>query len=178
MLTPCVFFDRDGVANRPPTLDRYVRNWGEFVPIPAFFDALRVVAAHGYAAVIVTNQRGIATGHMSQADVDQIHDNLMAMVHAHGLQLKEIIVCPHPDDTHPCRKPNPGMLLDAARRHQLDLPRSWMVGDSETDVLAGRRAGCHTILVKAGQPATVADYRLENMEAVPAFLDQHLPPPG
>ncbi len=174
MSTPCVFFDRDGIVNQRPTLDRYVRRWEEFELIPEFVDALQVVRERGYEAVIVTNQKGISTGRMTQADVDRIHHNLRGALHEHGLQLRDIMVCSAPDDDHTHRKPNPGMLIEAARRHGLDLSRSWMVGDQEKDVEAGRGAGCKTILVGPRNRPTAADHHVENMAALAALLQKVL----
>jgi D-glycero-D-manno-heptose 1,7-bisphosphate phosphatase len=175
MSTPCVFFDRDGIVNRRPTRDRYVRRWDEFELIPEFADALKVVLEHGYEAVIVTNQKGISTGRMTQADVDHIHHSLRAVLRARGLHLCDIMVCAAPDDHHTHRKPNPGMLIEAARKHGLDLARSWMIGDQEKDVEAGRRAGCRTVLVGEPETATAADYRVPDMAALVLFLRKHLP---
>jgi len=173
-LKPCVFFDRDGIINHPPTAARYVRNWSEFKLIPAFLDALRVTLEKGYEAVIVTNQKGVSTGRMTQADVDEIHDNLLALLEENGMSLRDIFVCTEGDDDHPHRKPNPGMLLEAAEKHGLDLTRSWMVGDNEKDVEAGRRAGCKTILVGDKGGDSTADYRMANMDGLAKFLREHL----
>jgi D-glycero-D-manno-heptose 1,7-bisphosphate phosphatase len=178
MSKPCVFFDRDGIVNRRPTLDRYVRRWEEFELIAEFVEALKVLRERGYEAVIVTNQKGIATGRMTQADVDRIHHNLRQALHEHGLSVRDIMVCSSPDDQHTHRKPNPGMLLEAARNHDLDLRRSWMVGDQEKDVEAGRRAGCRTVLVGAADKPTKADHRVPDMAALAAFLRRHLAPAG
>lgn len=174
MSKPCVFFDRDGIVNRPPTLDRYVRRWEEFELVPEFLDVLRLVHERGYEAVVVTNQKGIATGHMTQEDVDRIHRNLTALLAQHGLGLLDIVMCPSADEGHSHRKPNPGMLVEAARRHVLDLSRSWMVGDNERDVEAGRRAGCRTVLVAPSGQATAADFRAGSMAELVALLKKEL----
>jgi D-glycero-D-manno-heptose 1,7-bisphosphate phosphatase len=174
MSRPCVFLDRDGIVNRPPTLDRYVRRWEEFELLPEFLDVLRLVSKRGYEAVVVTNQKGIATGHMSQEDVDLIHRNLRSLVEQNGLKLLDIVVCPSADDKHPHRKPNPGMLIDTARRHDLDLARSWMVGDHESDVEAGRRAGCKTVLVAPTDRPTAANFRVANVSELIALLEAEM----
>jgi len=174
MQKPCIFFDRDGVVNHPPTAARYVRSWEEFKLIPEFFDVLRIVQERGYEAVIVTNQKGVSTGTMRREDVDRIHDNLMEMLDGHGLDLRDIFVCTAGEDTHPHRKPNPGMLLEAAKKHDLDLNRSWMIGDNEKDVEAGRRAGCRTVLVSGSIESPYADFRVADMKELAAFLQDHL----
>lgn len=175
MSKPCCFFDRDGIVNEPPTAARYVRSVAEFRIMPAFFQILRLVLERGYEAVIVTNQKGVATGDMTQKDVDEIHAVLQREVKRRGLRLLDIVVCTAAEDTDPRRKPNPGMLLEAAERHDLDLRRSWMIGDNEKDIEAGRRAGCRTILVKEGAAATRADFHVHRLEELFQLLEKVLP---
>ena len=170
----CIFFDRDGIINCPPDPDRYVVSVETFHVIPAFVDALRVATESGYVAIMITNQRGISRGCMSQETVDEIHASLQAGLARQELGLLDIFVCPHDDDDHPWRKPNPGMILDAARVHGIDLPASWVIGDHETDVQTGMRAGCKTILVGRVGNESAADYRVDDMSRLPALLHQIL----
>ena len=176
MGTPCVFFDRDGVVNRPPPAgQRYIERPDEFEILPAFLDALRVVNARGYAAVIATNQKGVSTGRIAPAALAAMHARLQAAVRRAGLRLLDIRVSTAAADDDPDRKPNPGLLLGAAREHGLDLARSWMVGDNERDIAAGRRAGCRTVLV-GGAPdePTAAAFRVPDLGGLAAFLEEHL----
>lgn len=180
----CVFFDRDGVVNRTPAPARYVLNWRAFVLEPAFVEAAKVASGRGYALAVATNQRCLALGLAARSAIDDIHRRLAALLReAYGLNLLEVAMCPHdPDDGCSCRKPKPGMLKDLARRHNLNLARSWMVGDSESDVEAGRSAGCRTILVGEKQD-TLAEHRVQNIADLPGrlriVLDQGLfPAPG
>ena len=174
-LRPCVFFDRDGIVNRSPG-PGYVERVEDFHLLPEFVAALRVVQRKGYEAVIITNQRGVGKGLMSQATLEAIHDYLRDQLTREGLSLRDIYFCTELDRAHPMLKPQPGMILQAARDHQLDLARSWMVGDNEKDVVAGQRAGCRTVLVQEGAEPTVAEFRLPAMAGVAAFLEQHLLP--
>jgi D-glycero-D-manno-heptose 1,7-bisphosphate phosphatase len=163
----CVFFDRDGVVNRYPGAGAYVERWADFHLLPDFVETLRIVRLRGYAAVIVTNQRGVALGRMGRETVEDMHRRLRDVLRTeHGLDLLDILYCPHDEGACDCRKPAPGMLLEAARRHDIDLRRSWMVGDSEKDVEAGRRAGCRTILVDDSRAPTRADARVADMAAL------------
>lgn len=173
-LQPCCFFDRDGIVNRDPHPKRYVEHPDEFHFFPAFIDALRIATAKGYAAVIVTNQKGVGTGVVKQENLDAIHDIILARVREAGLALHDIFVCTATDDAHTHRKPNPGMILEAAARHHLDLARSWMIGDNESDVTAGRRAGCKTLRVLAPDKETAADFRVDSVDMLPGFLNKHL----
>jgi deoxyribonuclease V len=169
---PCVFFDRDGIVNRSPGAG-YVERVEDFHILPEFIAALREVEQRGYAAVIVSNQKCVSTGIVSRETVEAIHARLLRELEMEGLHLLAIYYCPHGGD-HPERKPAPGMLLRAAREHNLDLDRSWMIGDSERDAEAGRAAGCATVLVKAGDEPSCAEYRLESMGELAAFLRRNL----
>ncbi len=173
---PAVFFDRDGIVNRSPGTG-YVERWEDFHLLPAFIEALRIVRARGYEAVIVTNQRGVALGRLSRATLDDIHRRLRDRLRAEGLNLLDILDCTAHDDADPRRKPNPGMLLEAAARHHLDLVRSWMIGDSERDIEAGRRAGCAiTVRIAPDHEPTSADLRAATMDDLPRLLIERLPP--
>ncbi|MBN1670672.1 MAG: HAD family hydrolase [Kiritimatiellae bacterium] len=174
----CVFFDRDGVVNRSPGPGDYVRSWAEFHLLAGFVDALRVVRERGFVAVVVTNQRGVARGLMPMESVEDIHRRLRRTLRReYDLDLLDILVCPHEKGTCACRKPQPGMLLEAARRHAIDLSGSWMVGDSERDIEAGRRAGCHTIFVGDVEAASsaAADFRVQDVDALAGLLAARLP---
>lgn len=170
----CVFFDRDGIVNVPPG-PGYVERWEDFQLMPEFPDVLRKVQAMGYVVVIVTNQRGVARGIMTQAEVDRIHANLrMVLERDHGLQLLDIVCCPHEKDSCACRKPQPGMLLDAAERHGLDLGASWMIGDRESDIEAGRRAGCRTIRVSDDPGESLATVCVASMAVLASQMQDLL----
>ena len=175
-LRPCVFFDRDGIANvAPPPEEYYVLSPERLFIVPAFLDSLRVAQTQGYASVIVTNQKCVHRGLIDLEGVQAIHEKLRNAVIEAGVELLAIYVCPH-GDGHPDKKPNPGMLLRAAQEHGLDLPRSWMIGDSERDMQAGKAAGCAVnIFVNAHTPSQVADHSLTQMGQLPDYLKQHLP---
>lgn len=169
-LRPCVFFDRDGVVNRSPG-PGYVNHLDDFHILPGFADCVRAAAEKGLPAVIVTNQRGIGRGLTPSAQLEAMHRKLRDELARAGLALLDILICTADDDAHPDRKPNPGMLRTAAKRHHLDLSRSWMVGDRESDVATGRNAGvATTVLVDAGDAPSAATWRVPNMPACAALL--------
>jgi D-glycero-D-manno-heptose 1,7-bisphosphate phosphatase len=169
-MTQCIFFDRDGIVNRSPG-PGYVEHWQDFHLLPEFITTLGIITRLGYKAVIITNQRGVALGRMTLADVDDIHRRLREVLKTqHQLDLLDILYCPHDRNACDCRKPKPGMLLEAARRHQIDLARSWMIGDSAKDVEAGRAAGCRTILVGDATPTTPPDHHLPDMATLSSSI--------
>ena len=160
----CIFFDRDGIVNQSPG-PGYVERWEDFHILPEFVQILRTVTKLGYVSVIITNQRGVGRGVMTHATLKDIHQRLQTTLREqHGLALLDIFTCIHNhEEACHCRKPKPGMLLDAARKHSLDLARSWMIGDSPKDAEAGRAAGCHTILVNPAATPDLADYTFGSM---------------
>ena len=169
-LRPCVFFDRDGVVNRSPG-PGYVNHLDDFHILPGFADCVRAATAKGIPAVVVTNQRGISRGLTPPAQLEAMHAKLRAELAAEGLELLDVLVCTSADDAHPDRKPNPGMLRAAAKRHHLDLSKSWMIGDRESDVKTGQNAGVAvTVLVDDGSAPTAATHRVPDMPACAALL--------
>lgn len=170
----CIFFDRDGVINQSPG-PGYVERWRDFYLLPAFIESLRVVYERGYVAVVITNQRGVARGIMSMERVDEIHGNLRAVLKdEYDLELLDIYCCPHNNNECDCRKPKPGMLLQAAEEHGIDLSASWMVGDSVTDIEAGHAAGCKTIYIGGKDALAREDYRVGSMKELPELLKKVL----
>jgi D-glycero-D-manno-heptose 1,7-bisphosphate phosphatase len=171
----CIFFDRDGIVNESPGPRRYVERWEDFRLRTPFVRILRRTTEAGYAAVVVTNQRGVALGAVAELELERIHRLLReSLKREHGLELLDILYCPHNEGTCECRKPRPGMLLEAARRHGLDLKGSWMIGDSESDVEAGRRAGCRTVLVNGSSESSIADLRVADLVDLESRLDEIL----
>lgn len=169
----CVFFDRDGVVNESPG-EGYVEKWGDFHILPGFVKALRTAREMGYIAAVVTNQRCVALGIVELKTIEDMHRRLRARLRRDGLELADVMVCPHDKNQCECRKPKPGMFLEAARRHNIDLSGSWMVGDQEKDVEAGRNAGCRTVRVSPPGTETAADFRVDDMDALPELLTKVL----
>lgn len=176
-----VFLDRDGVLNRavvrggrpyPPA------SLAELEILPGVAQALEQLRERGFRLIGVTNQPDVARGTQTREVVEAINARLIA-----ELSLDEIRVCYEDGDDAVCRKPNPGMLLEAAQQHSIDLPASYLVGDRWRDIEAGRRAGCRTVFIDRGYderrpdpPAgkTVADLP----SAVNWILAQPLSPQG
>ena len=145
-----LFLDRDGVIceNR----EDHVKSWAEFQFIPGALWALRQIAGTDLAVVVVTNQAGINRGHINPETVTDIHMQLMTVVRRVGARIDRILVCPHrPDEACSCRKPRPGMLLQAASEMGIELRQSYVIGDAVTDIQAGLAAGCKCTLVLTGR---------------------------
>lgn len=172
---PCVFFDRDGVVNQSPG-PGYVNHLDDFHILPGFADCVRAATDKGIPAIVVTNQRGVERGLTPFRQLEAMHAHLRAELAREGLELLDLLVCTAQDNAHPDRKPNPGMLRTAARRHHLDLAQSWMIGDRESDVQTGQNAGVAvTVLVDDGTSPTSATHRVPDMPACAALLRAKLP---
>lgn len=144
-----VFLDRDGVINRKATTeDRYITRWEDFEIFPCVSEAIARLNSGGFQVIVVTNQRAISKGLLTEAELGSIHRRMCEHLTAEGAIIDRIYYCPHDlDPPCTCRKPQPGMLFQASLECHIELAKSWMVGDSEKDVEAGRRAGCRTIRI-------------------------------
>ena len=153
---PAVFLDRDGTLIREVD---FLRRPEEVELIPGTAEALRQLELAGFARVIVTNQSGVARGYLTIETLAEIHARLFELLAAEGASIDLTLFCPHhPTEGAPpfrrqcnCRKPEPGMLLEATERLDLDPNRSWTVGDSGRDLSAGLAVGARAILVETGK---------------------------
>jgi histidinol-phosphate phosphatase family protein len=146
-----IFLDRDGVIN----INRsdYVKSWDEFVFLPDAKRAVKLVNESDFILIIITNQSPIGRGIFNTSTLDEIHGKMLHEFAEVGCNITAIYYCPHkPDDGCSCRKPQPGLILKAAADFDIDLSRSWMVGDSDSDIEAGKRAGCKTAKVSDDRP--------------------------
>ncbi|HVS90355.1 MAG TPA: HAD family hydrolase [Candidatus Acidoferrum sp.] len=137
--------DRDGVINRKAPEGRYVTRWEDFHVLPGVVEGITLLNRAGFCVIVVTNQRCIAKGLMTVADLEKMHQRMSDLLARAGATIDAIHYCPHEvEQSCNCRKPVPGMLLDAASSRGIELPASWVIGDSDTDVEAGKNAGCKT----------------------------------
>ena len=149
-----VFLDRDGTINVEKD---YLFKIQDFEFIPGAEDAIRNLNDAGYFVVVVTNQSGVARGYYTEEDVELLHRHIASELEKAGAHIDAWVFCPHHPDGRgsyslpcDCRKPLPGMLQEAARRYDIDLESSIMIGDKQVDITAGISAGCRTILVRTG----------------------------
>jgi len=149
-LSRAVFLDRDGVINKRPPEGDYVTRWEDFHILPGVAEGIALLNRTGFSVIVITNQRCVAKGMMTEADLQHMHERMTGVLARAGAKIDGTFYCPHEiEPPCDCRKPAPGMLLSAARLHGIDLRKSWMIGDSDNDVAAGLNAGCKTARVTA-----------------------------
>lgn len=153
-----VFLDRDGTINVKAPAHEYITAAEQFVWLPGAVEGLAGIAEAGYLLAVVSNQRGVARGLVSFEVLGEIEAEIQRRLRARGCQVAAFRYCPHEiEDNCCCRKPAPGMILALARELDVDLTRSWMVGDCESDVQAGAAAGCRTVRIARLGEASSAD---------------------
>jgi D-glycero-D-manno-heptose 1,7-bisphosphate phosphatase len=142
------FLDRDGVINQRAAEGEYITRWEDFVFLNGVVEAVSSLNQAGYRVIVVSNQRCIAKGLVTAAQVEEMHEQMVQRLARAGARIDAVYYCPHElEPVCRCRKPAPGMLLDAAMTHAIDLKNSWMIGDSEIDIEAGKNAGCRTVRI-------------------------------
>ena len=147
-----LFLDRDGVINVEKE-DSYIFHFGEFVFLEGVEEALRRCASAFGPIVVVTNQRGVGKGLMTAGDLQEIHDRMVAAIELAGGRISRIYYADSLDNSHPLRKPQPGMAQAAQRDLPgIDLARSVMVGNNLSDMEFGRNAGMYTAFVRTTNP--------------------------
>jgi D-glycero-D-manno-heptose 1,7-bisphosphate phosphatase len=155
-----VFLDRDGVINQKAPAEGYITRWEDFRILSGVTDGIALLNRAGFSTIVITNQRCIAKGLLTVGELDELHRRMSEALAESGARIDAICYCPHElEDGCNCRKPAPGMLLDASRAYGIDLARSWMIGDSDIDVQAGRNAGCKTARIVAEGEVAARSHR-------------------
>lgn len=167
---PAIFLDRDGVIieNR----SEYVRDWSQVSFLPEVLEALSSLRDKDFKFIIVTNQSAIGRGLISNETAEEINHRLVRYIKRNGGRIDGVYMCPHkPEDLCKCRKPQPGLFLQAAREHSLNLSNSWMIGDAWSDLLAGQAAGLRSVvMVRTGRgTAQLLQPQPENLKSFLVF---------
>jgi D-sedoheptulose 7-phosphate isomerase len=163
---PMLFLDRDGILNERAAPHQYVTRWEDFRFIPGIVGTLRQAQALGYGLVVLTNQQCVGKGLLTAGDLAGIHTAMVKELAVQGVTIDGVYTCPHLEgDRCGCRKPQPGLIYRALNEtnYIVDVPGSFLLGDSETDVLAGRAAGLQSILLAPAntpRPASAAAHTI------------------
>jgi len=144
-----IFLDRDGVINKEVG---YLHKIEDFQFIDGVFDACLHFQSLGFKLIIVTNQSGIGRGYYDESEFQLVNNWMLQQFNNQGIKILDVFFCPHgPESGCDCRKPKPGMLTQASKKHNINMEDSWMIGDKESDIQAANAAGIqNTILVKSG----------------------------
>lgn len=144
-----IFLDRDGVISFDPG---HLRNINKFQLLPNSAKAIKLINSSEYLVIVITNQAAIARKLLNKKNLEEIHKKMETLLGRVGAKLDQTYYCPHhPEDNCQCRKPKIGMLKKAEKEFNIDLSKSWIIGDAETDIVTGKNAGLKTILVKKNQ---------------------------
>ena len=173
MLENVVFLDRDGVINEDSP--NYIKNWKEFHFLPGSLEALKELHTNDFTAIVITNQSMIGRKISGPENLKEIHRNMRDAVKRHGGIIHDIFFCPHrPDENCDCRKPKPGLILQAQKKYDIDLSTACMVGDSAKDIECALSAGLrHAILVRTGNGKR-AELILKEKNIIPDYVAEDL----
>jgi D-glycero-D-manno-heptose 1,7-bisphosphate phosphatase len=142
-----VLLDRDGVINRRIP-NGYVTSWNQFIFLPGVLEGLRRLTFAGYSILVVSNQAAVGKGLLTASTLDQITYRFVRRARAHGGLIREVYYCAHRKEARcQCRKPRPGLLLQAQADHGFSPAETYLIGDSASDLIAARRAGCRMIMI-------------------------------
>jgi D-glycero-D-manno-heptose 1,7-bisphosphate phosphatase len=179
MSRPAIFMDRDGTICEEVG---YVNHLSRSRLLPSSAEAIRLANDAGFLVVVATNQSGVARGLFDEALVQAVNRQMVARAQEAGARIDAVYFCPHhPREGTPpfrrdceCRKPRPGMLLQAAREHDIDLPTSWMIGDSLVDLEAAAAAGTSAVHVLTGYGRGLVEHHAARFRVAPAHTAEDL----
>lgn len=168
-----VFFDRDGTLIYDA---HYPGNPDDVRFMPGAREALIQLQQQGFLLFIISNQSGIGRGYITHEEAESVHRKVATDLEASGIKLCCAYYCPHsPDDNCQCRKPSPYMLMEAADKFNLEIGRSFMIGDRDVDIETGKRAGCRTILLRENliveEQESQPDYIAADWSKIAAYIE-------
>jgi len=165
-----VLLDRDGVINQR-IVGGYVTCWDKFIFLPGALEGLRLLTEKNYHVTVVSNQAGVGKGLMTTADLQEITRKFVKEVDAQGGRIRSVYYCTHrAEDDCPCRKPKPGLLLKAQAEHHFTFENTFLIGDSESDLLAAQAVGCPAIMFSNAPPASFEELPHAPQVTVPGLL--------
>ncbi len=150
-----IFIDRDGVVNKDPggwTEHSYVTRWEDFHFLPGAKEALKMLTDSGYDIIVISNQGGVSKKFFSREELDGVTSRMISEIESYGARIRKVYYCLHQDkDNCDCRKPKPGLFMQAEKELGIKARGEYFLGDGKTDIEAGRSAGLKTILVLSGK---------------------------
>ena len=160
-MNKAVFLDRDKTIIEDK--EGYINDPTKVKLLPGAAEAIKKLNKNSFKVIITTNQSGVGRNYFTEKDLTLIHQKMIELLQKEGAHLDDIYYCPHhPEEACSCRKPLPGMIVEAAIEHDIDIKESYCIGDSERDIEAGKTAGCKTILIKEGRLEEAVNYILSS----------------
>ena len=178
-LQPVVFIDRDGTIN----IDGgYINDPDNFIVYPFAPQAIRMLNTHGFLSIVITNQSGLARGFFTKEVMDNIHNKMNNILSQQGAYIDGLYYCPHDPNakvekyraTCNCRKPETGLIDSALKDFSIDTNNMYFIGDKHSDIMAGYKAGCKTILVKTGYGKGDLLHKSKNWKVQPDYIADNL----
>ncbi|MEE8359809.1 MAG: HAD family hydrolase [Candidatus Omnitrophota bacterium] len=170
-----IFIDRDGVINKDPggwTEYSYVIKWEDFHFLPGSKSALKRLTFAGYEIIIISNQQGVNKGCFTPDDLNKINQNMLKSIADAGGRIRSVHYCPHrKEEACGCRKPDTGLFEKAVKDFDVDFKETFFIGDGMTDIVAGKKLGCKTILVLSGKSKKTD---IETWGAKPDYIKKDL----
>jgi len=175
MLNKAVFIDRDGTLNFDSS---FINKPEDFDFFPFVYESFKIFKQLGYKIIIISNQSGVGRGYITEKNLEEINKKIKSLLEQNKTIVDDIFYCYYYSESKiekyknnfKCRKPNPGMILEASKKHKIDLKTSFMIGDRESDIGVGKNSGCKTILVKTGDGKKT----LKNMKLKPDYIYENL----
>jgi len=147
-LRKAVFLDRDGVINKERK--DYVKSVSELEIFSGIVEPIKHLKNNGFLIIVITNQSAINRNLTTHEKIFEVHNEIQSFFMKNAISIDDFYYCPHrPDENCDCRKPKPGLLLEAAKKWKIDLKSSWMIGDSDTDMEAASAAGCKSLTIRS-----------------------------
>lgn len=177
-----IFLDRDGIINKndpvfAKNVSYYIDSWKNFIFIKGIFKPLRKISNSNYLIIIISNQPGVAKEKFSLEILNDITNKMNNNFLKEGIKIDKVYYCIHKEeDNCKCRKPKPGLLIKAKKEFNIDMQNSYFIGDKTTDIFAGKKAGCKTVIIKTGYKgndgrcSVSPDYSFKNLNEFTNFL--------
>ncbi len=171
-----IFLDRDGVINEVKTKRvKFVNRPDQMYLLEGVPEAIKIFSQNNYKNFVVTNQGGVGLGYLSKDELNNIHDYMKRKIEEAGGKIEEVSSCVHkPHEGCKCRKPEPGMIHTLAEKHNIDISKSYMIGDRDVDIDAGKKAGCKTILISSKRKVDFeVDYIFPSLYEAAKFIQNN-----
>ncbi len=164
-MNKALFLDRDGTLNEDK---KFAYKIEDLKILKGVIEGLKYAQNIGYIFIIITNQSGIGRGYYTENDFKQFTEELIKILESNGISIKDLYYCPHkPSENCDCRKPSPKFVLEASKKHNIDIEKSYFIGDKDFDILCGKNAGCKTIRILGDYENSVkADYEINSFDEI------------